>query len=307
MDRLGAECLVSLAKRKEHFYNARTAKNTQIQNKRKDVSIQELGESLSNEADSGFETMCSTTADSIISELEPKLETRISEKSSPLRRSPRNTSHRGNQEKSPISLPSQQLSTSLGAIPKTTNHILTRSRSLRLSGDSYLTKSPQSLKASGQYSPTLNDLRKASTSLISKFDSSLLADKRKDSVSFEIDTNYSLDSSSDILDRVQEVESKRQTLLPTTDNPSSHYLHRDLPCSGFGKRHHLINVKDKKERIQHSVGRIVYSPGVFHGRDRLDVVRRLNDMSASHILDKIWARLSAEDLGRALQVSYLKL
>ena len=83
-----------------------------------------------------------------------------------------------------------------------------------------------------------------------------------------------------------------------------HLIHRDIPprC-GFGKRsrQNFGNKLNKEKRS--NFGRIVYSPGVFHGRERLDIVRRLYDMSATHILDKIWCCISAEDLGRGLQVS----
>jgi F-box protein 5 len=48
---------------------------------------------------------------------------------------------------------------------------------------------------------------------------------------------------------------------------------------------------------------VVYRPGLFEGRERLDLIKRLNDMQTYHILAMVWKHLSAEDLGRVLQVS----
>ena len=321
MDRLDAECLVSLAKRKEHFYASNGKhKHTKNRSKTKDAFIRELGENVSTEADSGFDTLCSTTIETSIDDEAPKRRVKIQEKISPPRRSPRNA-----QDKTS---PSQHLSTSLGAIPKATNQILTRSRSLRLSGESSSSSnSPKQLnlsppspveKKSPHYSPTPLDLAKASTSLISKFDSSLLnLDAKKNDIlssfrrqSGESTLDVSLCRSSAYgtsLDADDEESSARTISTISSSSPSWPMLQRDIPFGGFGKRNQRwLRTKcslTAKEKGNSSAGRIVYSPGVFHGRERLDIVRRLNDMNAIHILDGIWSRLPAEDLGRALQVN----
>ena len=59
LDGLDADCLVSLAKRKEHFCGKIEKDH---KGSLKNASNQELGESVSiSEPDSGFETMCSST------------------------------------------------------------------------------------------------------------------------------------------------------------------------------------------------------------------------------------------------------
>ena len=92
--------------------------------------------------------------------------------------------------------------------------------------------------------------------------------------------------------------------MSPASNFTSRTVHRDIPYGhGLGKyRKQNYENKGNSEKTA-SFGRIVYSPGVFHGRERMDMVRRLHDMTATHILDKIWSSLSAEDLGRSLQVS----
>lgn len=49
--------------------------------------------------------------------------------------------------------------------------------------------------------------------------------------------------------------------------------------------------------------RIVYRPGLFEGRETVDIVKRLNDMGTFHILRQIWRYLTEEDLAKVMQVS----
>jgi len=49
--------------------------------------------------------------------------------------------------------------------------------------------------------------------------------------------------------------------------------------------------------------RIVFRPGLFEHMEFLDIIKRLNDRGAMHILTNIWRYLSAEEIGKAMQVS----
>lgn len=49
--------------------------------------------------------------------------------------------------------------------------------------------------------------------------------------------------------------------------------------------------------------RFVYTPGLFVGREKLDIIKRLNDMGTHHILTQIWKYLSIQDIAKVLQVS----
>ena len=217
--------------------------------------------------------------------------------------------------------PSQSLSTSLGAIPKATSHIVTRSKSLRLSGESSSSSSnsPKQLNLSppsptnrknSYYSPAALEVAKASSSLIDKFDSSLLnldvktEDKKRNSGHLELEDDtfdVSLCRSNIYGSSVDadDENSSTQTSKPQSPWP---WLQRDIALGSRGKRSRFLRPKSSSN-IKNNASRIVYSPGVFNGRERLDIVRRLSDMDATHILDGIWCRLSAEDLGRALQVN----
>jgi hypothetical protein len=328
LDGLDPDCLVSLAKRKEDFYAKIETNTLHHKGSSKNTSNQALGESISiSEPDSGFETMCSSTcAESIgINDSDRKICTTTGTKIS-LRRSPRNASLdcTNNTNSSPHLY--QNLSSSPGAIPKSTNQVLTRSKSLRLSGDSYFDESPSPPKGkkAGRYIPAEHDLAKASTSLISKFDISLIEDRGKLNINLQDNGECTKFSSFPFLPtESEETQKPPEGVLKGRLSKSSHNtigenkskeripalveyhtIHRDIPFGcGFGKRsrQNLGNKVNKEKRG--NFGRIVYSPGVFHGRERLDIVRRLNDMSANHILDKIWCSLSAGDLGRGLQVS----
>ena len=326
MDRLDAGCLVSLAKRKEHFYaSVGNNKQTKNRSKAKDISIRELGESVSTEADSGFDTLYSTTIESIIEEESAKTRDKIPDKpSTPPRRSPRHAVTIQTQDDTKPFSPSQHLSTSLDTLSKATNQILTRSRSLRLSGESSCSSSnsPKLLNLSlpspyernkhSHYSPAPLDIAKASTSLINQFDSSLLeleAKKGELHESGESTLDVSVSRSSGIgtsIDADDNNESSAQISSKTKSSLPWPMLHRDIPFSGCWKRNLRLkrSASSIKER-EGCVNRIVYSPGVFHGRERLDVVRRLSDMNATHILHQIWSKLSAADLGRALQVNVM--
>ena len=236
----------------------------------------------------------------------------------PLRRSPRHAKTESTKTPSPQS--SKSLSQSLGAIPKATSQILTRSRSLRLSGESSASSSTNSpaqqnnacplvdRNSSLHYHPAASEAAKASRSLLDKFDSSLLDTSNKDdqytpegsattTVSLEHSSNFCCNS----VDADDELSSVHTPLAlwrwPDRDIPDRRMNRRVRPprsaltnarCSASGARSGHV---------------IVYSPGVFNGRERLDIVRRLHDMNATHILDSIWSMLSAEDLGRALQVN----
>ena len=311
LERLGTDYLVSLAKRKEQA--SRDCSKIKIgQNKNKYSSIQEFGESISTEADSGFETLGSITTDSIANDVSGANDylSTVEAKQSPPRRSPRFVKEPQIKDDLEQSSPSNHLSISLNNIQETTNQILTRSRSLRLSGEpSYLPSSAE--KQRGSYHPSSDELEKASTSLISKFNSSLLGNERCSIISTQSDERVTPTS---FVDNIADNENglKIQPLKFSAQTASSEsklfsnqrFLHRDISTCGYGRHRH---VKTRANKIHANSARIVYSPGVFHGRERLDIVRRLNDMSASHILDDIWSCLSAQELGRALQVSFLKL
>ena len=43
--------------------------------------------------------------------------------------------------------------------------------------------------------------------------------------------------------------------------------------------------------------------GLFEHMEFLDIIKRLNDRGAMHILTNIWRYLSAEEIGKAMQVS----
>ena len=43
--------------------------------------------------------------------------------------------------------------------------------------------------------------------------------------------------------------------------------------------------------------------GLFEHMEFLDIIKRLNDRGAMHILTNIWRHLSAEEIGKAMQVS----
>ena len=301
---------MSLAKRKEQA-SRECSKTKRGQNKIKYSSIQEFGESISTEADSGFETLGSITTDSIANDVSGANDYPLTAeaKQSPPRRSPRFVKEPQIKDDLEQPSPSNHLSISLNNIQETTNQILTRSRSLRLSGEPYYRPSPAE-KQRGSYNPS-DELEKASTSLSSKFNSSLLGNERCSIVSTQSDERVTPTS---FVDNIPDNENglKIQPLKFSAQTASSEsklfsnqrFLHRDISTCGYGRHHH--HLKTRANKI-HATSRIVYSPGVFHGRERLDIVRRLNDMSASHILDNIWSCLSVQELGRALQVSFLKL
>ena len=302
---------MSLAKRKEQA-SRECSKTKRGQNKIKYSSIQEFGESISTEADSGFETLGSITTDSIANDVSGANDypLTVEVKQSPPRRSPRFVKELQIKDDLEQSSPSNHLSISLNNIQETTNQILTRSRSLRLSGEPYYRPSSAE-KQRGPYHPSSDELEKASTSLSSKFNSSLLGNERCSIISTQSDERVTPTS---FVDNIPDNENglKVQLLKFSAQAASSEsklfsnqrFLHRDISTCGYGRHHH--HLKTRANKI-HANSRIVYSPGVFHGRERLDIVRRLNDMSASHILDNIWSCLSAQELGRALQVSFLEL
>ena len=312
LERLGTDYLVSLAKRKEQA-SRDCSKIKSGQNKIKYSSIQEFGESISTEADSGFETLGSITTDSIANDVSGANDylSTVEAKQSPPRRSPRFVKEPHIKDDLEQSSPSNHLSISLNNIQETTNQILTRSRSLRLSGEPYYRPSSAEQQR-GSYHPSSDELEKASTSLISKFNSSLLGNERCSIISTQSDERVTPTS---FVDNIADNENglKIQPLKFSAQTASSEsklfsnqrFLHRDISTCGYGR--HYRHVKTRANKIHANSARIVYSPGVFHGRERLDIVRRLTDMSASHILDDIWSCLSAQELGRALQVSFLKL
>ena len=331
MDRLDTDCLVSLAKRKERVYGKSSKSTSRYKTSSTNASIQELGESVSiSEADSGFETLCSTNGAEITdtSGLDRNVSTATENKLPPLRRSPRNVSKYCSNSSKPSSYSDEHLSSSFGAIAKSSNHILTRSRSLRLSGESYFSESPLTPKgeSSGRYIPAQHDIDNASASLISRFDTSLMEDDNKAGIneqhtakgtkvscfSFFHNEPESQQNSNDCKIRTRlsiashstVSENKSKEGLSPASNLSSRMVHRDIPYGHGHRKYRKQNYENKTkcEKIT-SFGRIVYSPGIFHGRERMDMVRRLHDMTATHILDKIWSSLSAEELGRSLQVS----
>ena len=51
--------------------------------------------------------------------------------------------------------------------------------------------------------------------------------------------------------------------------------------------------------------RFVYTPGLFVGREKLDIIKRLHDMGTHHILTQIWKYLSVQDVSKVLQVSVI--
>ena len=303
---------MSLAKRKEQA-SRECSKFKSEQNKIRYSSIQEFGESLSTEADSGFETLGSITTDSIANDVSGANDYHLTveAKQSPPRRSPRFVKEPQIKDDLEQSSPSNHLSISLSNIQGKTNQILTRSRSLRLSGEPYYQTSSEE-KQRGSYHPSSDELEKASTSLIYKFNSSLLGNERCSIISTQSDERVTPTS---FVDDIPDNENglKLQPLKFSTQTASSEsklisnqrFLHRDISTCGYGRNYR--HVKTRANKIHATSARIIYSPGVFHGRERLDIVRRLNDMSASHILDNIWSCLSAQELGRALQVSFLKL
>ena len=305
-----------MPKRKEHFYLK--IQNNERQAKNKSKYIQELNESIATEADSGFETFCSSTADSTTTDADEKF---IHDRPITLRRSPRNASALGRITDSCVDPEGKDLlfhSTSLDALSKSPQpHVLTRSKSLNLSNESFLSKvitSPIGKKLHSKHRDPVweSDLEKASTCVTSKFDSSLL-DSSKRSVNEEYACKHydteSNDSEKEILVRSSSVLSDKENgkdkkSRASTFKHASYQVHRDIHTfSHFGKPQHYHESRLRNHKDQNINNRIVYCPGLFHGRERMDILRRLNDMNATHILSSILSGVSAEDLGRALQVS----
>lgn len=97
--------------------------------------------------------------------------------------------------------------------------------------------------------------------------------------------------------RARQLSSSSCSKTNSSDAGGTPTLERDL----YSLRSHCL-IKSAKNITRNSP-RIVYSPGAFAWRDQMDMVRRLNEMGIYHILSIIWSYLSAEDIGRALQVS----
>ena len=308
-DRLDAECLVSLAKRKEDFYSSGESQRTHLKNKCKDY--QELGESISIEADSGFETLSSSVADSTACDIDHK---NVHEK--PLRRSPRNAYAIGrNIDKIFDSENKYYLthSTSLDAIPNSPNQqVITRSKSLRLSVESNSSKLLTSPNFKRRTPESSNKFETCSTSNILKFDSSLLSDSNtnvneENACKNSIETNCSEKGTSNNSNNGKG-DKELATDKYRTNVKYSYQIHRDIHNLKHIRKHHCENESRIKSTKRHN-NRIVYCPGLFQGRERMDILRRLNDMNATHILNNILSVISAEDLGRSLQVgrcSYLR-
>ena len=49
----------------------------------------------------------------------------------------------------------------------------------------------------------------------------------------------------------------------------------------------------------------VHKPGIFEGKEQLDLIKRLFDMRMHHVLAQIWKHLPVRDVVHVLQVSSL--
>ena len=305
-DRLDTECLVSSPKRKEDFYSKTLSKEKQGENKSK--IIQEHGESISYEADSGFETQSSSISDSVSSEVNHKS---ILEKPVSLRRSPRHALASGRNVDNTLEIDNNSYlthSSSLDAIPRSPiQYVLTRSKSLRLSDESNRSNYLKSPIISKQHMPENLDV--LDKSLISKFDSSLLSDRKTSEIEENLYQNFDIQSTKiekeanrSSINVIHDEESAKETKIRDVNiKKSSYSVRRDIHSfSSYGKPHYN---ESRTRRCKSQSNRIVYCPGLFHGRERMDILRRLNDMNATHIINNILTAISPEDLGRSLQVS----
>ena len=307
-DRLDTECLVSSPKRKEDFYSKTQSEEKQGENKSK--IIQDLGESISYEADSGFETQSSSISDSVNSEVYHKS---ILEKPVSLRRSPRHALASERNVDNTLEIDNKSYlthSSSLDAIPRSPiQYVLTRSKSLRLSDEYNRSKNLKSPTISKQHmQKSVDVLDEASKSLISKFDSSLLSDRKPSEIEENLYQNFDIQSikiekevDKSSINVIRNEESAKETKIRDKYiKKSSYSVRRDIHSfSSYGKPHYN---ESRIRRCKSQSNRIVYCPGLFHGRERMDILRRLNDMNATHIINNILTAISPEDLGRSLQV-----